>query len=86
MENILAAVTPSHEGQVCTLSAPGIARCVFPKIEECPTILSISLRILRAVVHLGGARRTVRRVLELKKAIVAKVQVDLNVACTLYQW
>ena len=54
--------------------------------QECPTNLSISLRNLGAVVHLGGARRTVRRVQELKKAIEAKVQVDLNDACTPYHW
>ena len=81
----MATVTPLHGGQRALTALQGLLG-VVPKIEECPTNLSISLRNLGAVVHLGGARRTVRRVQELKKAIVAKVQVDLNDACTPYQW
>jgi len=116
-ENILAAVTPPSEAKRALSVLQGLLG-VFPKIEESPTNLGISLRNPGAVIHPGvmygrwcednwdgkpvaekplfyqGVDAYTEKVLvgltdeiqELKKAIAAKVQVDLKDACTLYQW
>uniref|UniRef100_A0A7S1ABZ8 Opine dehydrogenase domain-containing protein n=1 Tax=Noctiluca scintillans TaxID=2966 RepID=A0A7S1ABZ8_NOCSC len=116
-ENILAAVTPPSQAKRALSALQGLLG-VFPKIDESPTNLGISLRNPGAVIHPGvmygrwceekwdgtpvaekplfyqGVDGFTEQVLlgltteiqEVKKAIAQRADVDLNDACTLYQW